>query len=182
MKKLFLSLCAATLMFAGCEPEDITYTYEDMSFHYGPEYTITEETPLSNGVHVVLKGEGGVVMYADILKPGNGIENESWEAKEAFVKSEADKVMRVFQEDPAYEWTWEPIPNTSKHDRWSPDDEIPTSTWNMILLKRNGEPLSMAIYVQLYRNYEVRIICEGPTEDERGKMVWIANTMHLNKE
>lgn len=179
MSKLFFALCAAVLMFAGCDQEDPTYTYEDIYFYYPAEVTITQETPLNNGVRLVIKGTQDNVMYMDIIKPGGGIENESWEAKEAFVKKEADAMMSKLVNDPAYEWTWEPIAQTTKHDRWSADDEIPSSSWDIHLAKRNGEPLSMHIYVRLFRNYLVRMLSEGPTQDACGELGPIAYGFHF---
>lgn len=180
MRKWFFALLAATLALTGCDPEENIYIYEDISFRYSPEFTITEETPLPGGVHVVLKGMEDLVMYADITKPGGGIEDASWAEKEAFVKREADAMMQTLRNDPSYEWTWEPLENTSKHDRWSPDDEIPTSTWDIIQCKKDGELHSVALFSRLYGKYLVRLRLEGPTEDKRGELVWIASTFRLD--
>ena len=56
MKKLFFALCAAVLMFAACEQEDPTYSYKDIYFYYPAETTIAQETPLNNGIHLLIKG------------------------------------------------------------------------------------------------------------------------------
>lgn len=179
MKKLLFTLCAAILMFAACEQEDPTYTYDDIYFYYPAEATITQETPLSNGVQLVIKGTQNNVMYMDIIKPGGNIEDESWEVKEAFVKKEADAMMSKLVKDPAYEWTLEPIAHTTKHDRWSSDDEIPSSSWDITLCKRNGEPLSLHIFVRLFDEYLVRMLSEGPTQDASGELGPIAYGFHF---
>ncbi|MCR5841559.1 MAG: hypothetical protein K6G86_05725 [Bacteroidales bacterium] len=179
MKKLFFALFAAVLMFAGCEQEDPTYSYKDIYFYYPAETTIAQETPLNNGIHLLIKGTQANKMDMDIIELDDSVVNESWEAKEAYVKQEADAMMRKLLNDPAYEWTLEPISHTTKHDRWSADDEIPGSSWDIILAKRNGEPVSLYIYVRLFRNYLVRMLSEGPNQDARGELGTIAYSFHF---
>ena len=179
MKKLFFALCAAVLMFAACEQEDPTYSYKDIYFYYPADATIAQETPINDGVHLLIKGTQNNKMDMDIIKLDGSVENESWEAKEALVKREADAMMKKLLDDPAYEWTWEPISQTSKHDRWSADDEIPSSSWSIMLAKRNGEPFVMSIHVRLFRNYLVRMQSEGPTQDACGELGPIEYAFHF---
>lgn len=182
MKKLFFALFAAVLMFAACEQEDPTYSYKDIYFYYPAETTIAQETPLNNGIHLLIKGTQDNKMDMDILKLDGSVVNESWVDKEALVKREADAMMKKLLDDPAYEWTLEPIPHTTKHDRWSSDDEIPSSSWSIHLAKRNGEPLSMDIHVRLFRDYLVRSFTEGPTQDACGELGPILYWFHFVDE
>ncbi|MCR4824266.1 MAG: hypothetical protein K5849_02795 [Bacteroidales bacterium] len=181
MKKIIYSLCLACVIFAACEPEDLTYTYEDLSFKYTPEVTIAEETPLDNGMRLLILGEENAQMTVEIIRLGGNVENASWEEKEAFVKGEADNMMRRLLNDPAYAWTWEPVPYATKHDRWSSEDEIPSAGWDMYLAMRQGEPIAMAIKVRLFRDYEVRQFLEAPNSEELGQFGTITLSFGLEQ-
>ena len=185
LKPIIAGLGAAALLLTlpACEPEETYYTFEEISFHYSPEeFTIVSETPISNGVHLVVKGEGTQKMDIDIINRGDGFEDLPWDERQAVAKADADRMFQELVNDPSYNLTCEPINANCKLDRWSTSDVKPFSTWDVQFSERNGEPVSSLVHVEILRNYELRFLAEASNSDQRGNIYWLSVTFGFDDE
>lgn len=185
LKPIIAGLGAAALLLTlpACEPEETYYTFEDISFHYSPEeFTIVRETPINNGVHLVVKGEGTQVMDIDIINRGDGFSDLPWNDRQAVAKASADKMFQELVSDPSYNLTCEPINSNCEMDRWSGPDLKPFSSWDVLFSERDGQPISSLVHVEIIGDYELRFLAEASNSDQRGNIYWLSVTFRLEDD
>lgn len=180
MKKVFYSLCAATLLLAACDgPEDLTYRYGDVFCYYPPELSVTEER-IQNGVHVVFKKDDRNFMLMDIQDMGDRYVDMSNEDVQASIEKEAEQMFNDVKARENLTLTATPFFEFSYPDRWSPERKFERE-WRYEGVKGDS-PCYGTVSVMILESYKLTMHYEATSQDGKTPFALINTTLRLKPE